>query len=106
MITDNLTRMKLSVPLKSGWNHITVNKNWSAFMGNYWTRNLLTLMKNVKKNKNKKNKKTYFDTYPANPKVCERVFVTPEGRTNFFDIRNETVSEIQQCILNMIKVCV
>ena len=52
------------------------------------------------------NKQTYFETYPTNPKVCERVFVTPEDRTKFFDIRNKTISEIQQCILNMIKVCV
>ena len=50
------------------------------------------------------NKQTYFETYPYTPKL-ERIFITPEDRTNFFDIRNKTKPEIQQCLLNMIKVC-
>ena len=51
-----------------------------------------------------KNKQTYFETYPDLPKF-ERVFITPDDRTNFYDIKNKTKAEIQQCLLNMIKVC-
>ena len=51
-----------------------------------------------------KNKQTYYETYPDITKL-ERVFITPDDRTNYYDIKNKTKTEIQQCLLNLIKVC-
>lgn len=29
------------------------------------------------------NQRKYYQTFPLNPRVCERIFITPDDRTNF-----------------------
>lgn len=37
-------------------------------------------------------------------RVFERIFVTPDDRNSFFDIRNKTKAEIKHIIVNLLKV--
>ena len=51
------------------------------------------------------NKINYYATYP-NTEGMEKIFVTVEDRSRFFDITNKTKAEIQKSILNIIEVCI
>ena len=55
-----------------------------------------------------RNKQNYYRVYPNTSGAYEKIFVTTEDRSKFFDITNKTKAEIQKSVLvlDIIQVCI
>ncbi|XP_045198503.2 uncharacterized protein LOC123552823 [Mercenaria mercenaria] len=49
------------------------------------------------------NKSKYYENFPDVLRICERIFITPDDRSNHFDITQKDKETIQKMIINVLK---